>query len=268
MGEGLAVAGDPTSPFLAVLQGHLLDSIAISDDAGHVRFTPREEVMRYPGGKGGAGVYQTIINNIPPHDTYIETHLGGGNILERKRPAGRSIGIDIDREVIQVWQQLDVDGLELHCGDAVSWLEGHAFTGREFVYVDPPYVMDSRRGGKLYRHEYDDADHVRLLDVLAGLPCAVMVSGYDSPIYDSSPLATWRTIEFNAMTRGGLAIERLWMNYAEPDALHDLRYLGSNFRERERIKRKKARWQAKLAKLDPLERAAIMECLRELEAAE
>nr|AFR43996.1 Upf31.0 major outer membrane lipoprotein [uncultured bacterium] len=67
--------------------------------------------MRYPGGKGGAGVYQTIINNIPPHDTYIETHLGGGNILERKRPAARSIGIDIDREVIQAWQQLDVDGL-------------------------------------------------------------------------------------------------------------------------------------------------------------
>lgn len=128
--------------------------------------------------------------------------------------------------------------------------------------------MDSRRGGKLYRHEYDDADHVRLLDVLAGLPCAVMVSGYDSPIYDSSPLATWRTIEFNAMTRGGIAIERLWMNYPEPDALHDLRYLGNNFRERERIKRKKARWQAKLAKLDPLERAAIMECLRELEAVE
>ncbi|QSQ54810.1 DNA adenine methylase (plasmid) [Xanthomonas translucens pv. undulosa] len=223
--------------------------------------------MRYPGGKGGAGVYQTIINNIPPHDIYIESHLGGGNILERKRPAVRSIGIDIDREVIQAWQQLGLDGLELHCGDAVAWLEGHAFTGREFVYVDPPYVMDSRRSGKLYRHEYDDADHVRLLDVLAGLPCAVMVSGYDSPIYASSPLATWRTIEFNAMTRGGIAIERLWMNYAEPDALHDLRYLGNNFRERERIKRKKARWQAKLAKLDPLERAAIMECLRELEAA-
>ncbi|WP_241754008.1 hypothetical protein [Xanthomonas translucens] len=85
--------------------------------------------MRYPGGKGGAGVYQTIINNIPPHDIYIESHLGGGNILERKRPAVRSIGIDIDREVIQAWQQLGLDGLELHCGDAVAWLEGHAFTG-------------------------------------------------------------------------------------------------------------------------------------------
>lgn len=224
--------------------------------------------MRYPGGKGGAGVYQTIINNIPPHDTYIETHLGGGNILERKRPAARSVGIDLDPEVIEVWQQLDVPDLELHHGDAVAWLESHQFTGSEFVYADPPYVMDSRRGGKLYRHEYDDADHVRLLDVLAGLPCAVMVSGYSSTIYDSSPLASWRTIDFNAMTRGGIAIERLWMNYPEPAELHDLRYLGSNFRERERIKRKKARWQAKLAKLDPLERAAIMECLRELEAAE
>jgi DNA adenine methylase len=92
-----------------------------------------------------------------------------------------------------------------------------------------------------------------------------MVSGYYSSIYGRSPLASWRTIGFNAMTRGGIAIERLWMNYAVPDALHDLRYLGSNFRERERIKRKKARWQAKLAKLDPLEQAAIMECLRELE---
>lgn len=49
-----------------------------------------------------------------------------------------------------------------------------------------------------------------------------------------------------------------------PD-IDDLRFLGENFRQRERIKRKKLRWAARLAKLDPLERAAIMECLRELE---
>ena len=38
----------------------------------------------------------------------------------------------------------------------------------------------------------------------------------------------------------------------------------SEWKNGERIKRKKTRGQAKLAKLDPLERAAIMECLREL----
>jgi len=39
----------------------------------------------YPGGKGGSGVYQKIINLIPPHDVYIETHLGGGSIMRLAR---------------------------------------------------------------------------------------------------------------------------------------------------------------------------------------
>ncbi len=225
--------------------------------------------MRYPGGKGAAGVHQAIINNIPPHEVYIETHLGGGNIFERKKPAALSHGIDIDPAVIQAWRARAVPGLVLHCRDAVDFLEGYDFTGREFVYVDPPYVMDSRRNGaKLYRHEYTDDDHRRLIAALVQLPCPVMVSGYSSALYDDSPLATWRSERFNAMTRRGVATEQIWMNYEAPAALHDLRYLGENFRERERIKRKKARWTAKLAKLDPLERAAIMECLRELEAAD
>lgn len=222
--------------------------------------------MRYPGGKGAAGAHQAIINNIPPHDVYIETHLGGGNIFERKKPAAESYGIDIDPDVISKWQARDVPGLALHCLDAVDFLESHTFTGREFVYVDPPYVLGSRRrGAKLYRYEYSDDDHRRLIEALVRLPCPVMVSGYSSALYDESPLSTWRTETFNAMTRRGVAVEKLWMNYEAPAALHDLRFLGDTFRDRERIKRKKARWQAKLAKLDPLERAAIMECLRELD---
>lgn len=222
--------------------------------------------MRYPGGKGAAGVHQAIINNIPPHDVYIETHLGGGNILERKKPAMRSIGVDVDRRVIDTWTARQWDGLELHCRDAAEFLEGYAFTGREFVYVDPPYLMSTRRGGRLYRHEYDDLDHERLLCLLVELPCSVMVSGYRSALYDEK-LASWRSLEFSAMTRQGVAMECIWMSYAAPDALHDLRYLGSNFRQRERIKRKKGRWKARLARLDALERAAIMECLKELEAS-
>lgn len=31
----------------------------------------------YPGGKSGAGVYQAIINQLPPHSTYVELFLGG-----------------------------------------------------------------------------------------------------------------------------------------------------------------------------------------------
>jgi hypothetical protein len=37
---------------------------------------------------------QAIIALMPPHDTYIETHLGGEAIMKRKPPARRNIGID------------------------------------------------------------------------------------------------------------------------------------------------------------------------------
>lgn len=46
----------------------------------------------YPGGKGAC--YQRIINLIPQHETYIETHLGGGAVMKRKRPGWLNIGID------------------------------------------------------------------------------------------------------------------------------------------------------------------------------
>jgi site-specific DNA-adenine methylase len=56
--------------------------------------------VTYPGGKGGAGVYQAIINQMPPHDVYIEPFLGAGAVMRRKRPASVNLGIDIDPAVI------------------------------------------------------------------------------------------------------------------------------------------------------------------------
>ena len=50
----------------------------------------------YFGSKAGAGLCQTIIAMMPPHRTYIETHLGGGAIMQRKPAALLNIGIDLD----------------------------------------------------------------------------------------------------------------------------------------------------------------------------
>ncbi len=51
--------------------------------------------------------------------------------------------------------------------DAVDFLRGYPFNGSEFVYADPPYVRSARRSVRpIYRFEYTDDDHVRLLDVL------------------------------------------------------------------------------------------------------
>ena len=60
------------------------------------------------------------------------------------------------------------------------------------------------------------------------------------------------------MTRGGHATEWLWMNYTEPAKLHDYRYLGDDYREREKIRRQQRRWTARLARMDRLQRLALM----------
>jgi hypothetical protein len=43
--------------------------------------------MTYPGGKNGTGTFQKIINQMPPHDVYIEAFLGSGAVMRLKRPA-------------------------------------------------------------------------------------------------------------------------------------------------------------------------------------
>ncbi len=240
--------------------------------------------MTYPGGKAGAGVFQKIINEIPPHDLYIEPFLGDGAILRNLRPAARRIAIELDDVVAAAFRDEVLD-VELHCCCGIEWLKHRfdlyrlqgpppdseasaeeRFASRCFVYMDPPYLLASRRGGRIYRHELDRAQHVELLDVACRLPCMVAISGYASSLY-AEALAGWRLITFETMTRGGPAIEHLWLNYPPPAALHDYRYLGRNKREREKLKRRVVNWTEGLARLPPLERQQIESAIAEQAAS-
>lgn len=220
--------------------------------------------MTYKGGKAGSGVYQQIVNQIPPHEVYIEPFLGGGAVLLHKKPAACTIGIDSDSDVIVQWESAGYGGIVVH-GDAISYLQNWRYDQVTFVYADPPYLMETRSSKrKLYTYEFGDVDqHEELLRVLKSLPCMVAISGYWSSLYESM-LQGWRSISFNAQTRSGrTAREWLWMNYPEPVELHDYSYLGSNFREREKITRQKKRWRARLARMDQLQRYALLEAIAE-----
>lgn len=224
--------------------------------------------MTYPGGKGLS--YQKIINLIPPHRVYIETHLGAGSVMKNKLPAKKNIGIDIDPQVCQMWSTnvINVEASAAYTivnDDARARLISYQFVGDEFIYSDPPYVKSSRRSQRdLYRFEYTDQDHIKLLTLLKSLPCKIMVSGYWSDLYEKM-LAGWTVYTYQAQTRGGrMANEYLWMNYEIPNKLHDYRYLGENFRERERIKRKKQRWAKKFEGMPILERQVILSALNDI----
>jgi hypothetical protein len=229
--------------------------------------------MPYPGGKAGAGVYQRIINLFPPHRVYIEPFLGGAAIMLRKRPARLNIGIDADPAVIA---QASIAGIDegseyrFHIGDGITFLQECPFDGNELVYCDPPYMASTRRGGRrpLYRHEMmDESSHVRLLEVVRSLPCAVVVSGYWSELYADS-LAGWQVETFSAATRRGQAREYLWMNFQPGAARHEYTYLGDDFRQRERIKRKRRRWIGRLEKMETAERECLLSAIEDWRSAQ
>lgn len=225
--------------------------------------------MSYNGGKAGAGVYQQIINQIPPHRTYIEAFLGDGAIMRAKHPATNSIGIERDETVVAGrWAAHDVPCLTVICGDARSFLSSYPWQGDEFVYLDPPYLMTTRSSQRnLYGCEFaSEEEHAGLLALARSIPVPVGISGYWSELY-ARELADWRTISFQAVTRSGrLATEWLWMNYPPPLELHDYRYLGSDYRERERIKRRRERWKARLRRLPDQERHALFAAIAEVRA--
>ena len=242
-----------------------LDLLAVPCDAAG---------MTYPGGKSGSGVYQRIINLMPPHRVYIEPFFGGGAIFRLKKPSRENIGVEIDTAVLgdsagilagssatgrNRQEQRTAPSLILP-GDGIQFLRDYDFRGGELVYCDPPYLMATRSSGRLYRHEMDELQHQQLLRCIRKIPAMVMISGYWSQMY-ASALKDWNSTSFQAMTRGRLATEWLWFNFAVPTALHDYSYLGRNFRERERIKRKKARWTAKLRNMPILERQALLSAI-------
>ena len=58
----------------------------------------------YFGSKATSGLCQAIISLMPPHDTYIETHLGSGAIMRRKPAALHNIGIEIHPRVLAAFE--------------------------------------------------------------------------------------------------------------------------------------------------------------------
>lgn len=221
--------------------------------------------MRYDGGKGTC--YPQLINLMPPHRRYIETHLGGGAVMRNKRPASEQVGIDLDFAVVNTWRQRWPKLCELVHGDAVDYLQATKLDRDTMIYSDPPYHPDTRRRERVYRCDYSIRDHERLLECLSALPCKVMISGYASPLYERQ-LAGWSVHRFQARTRVDIREEWVWFNYAKPEFLHDSRHLGGNFREREVIRRRQERLRSRIGQLSIAEQMSLYCWLEEKFKAE
>jgi site-specific DNA-adenine methylase len=213
----------------------------------------------YFGGKNGNGTFQNIINIIPPHSLYIEPFGGSGAIIRKKKPSLCDILTDISQSVITDYHSSSL----YHSGvmDAFDLLQNISYVDLTdcFIYLDPPYLHSTRKQtATLYDFELTCTKHLRLLTSLNHLCCSIAISCYDCELY-SSLLSTWSKIQFNSMTRSGAVIETVYFNYPPPSFLHDYSFIGSDYTDRQRIKRLISRNSSRLLKLPPLVLNALLE---------
>lgn len=83
------------------------------------------------------------------------------------------------------------------------------------IYADPPYLLETR-GGKQYRHEMTEQDHLDLLEALKQHKGSVILSGYQSEMYDRE-LAGWSRIARKSYNQNAeQRTEVLWCNFEVP----------------------------------------------------
>lgn len=81
------------------------------------------------------------------------------------------------------------------------------------IYADPPYVLSTRKQRQYNVEMAEDAQHVELLEALLAHPGPVMLSGYDSALYNDM-LTGWTKLCHKAQSEhGGARTECLWVNY-------------------------------------------------------
>lgn len=84
------------------------------------------------------------------------------------------------------------------------------------MYLDPPYVRSTRKSGRLYKHEMDDTDQMRLLELIAQSSAKIVLSGYPSALYDRYLQGWYTDSTMSQTTSTAMAQEVIWMNFEPP----------------------------------------------------
>jgi DNA adenine methylase len=66
-------------------------------------------------------------------------------------------------------------------------------------YLDPPYHLDTRKGGRGYKVDQDGSHHEMLVETVLNCKGAVVLSGYEHEVYDALTKAGWEQIGFKTV---------------------------------------------------------------------
>lgn len=175
-------------------------------------------------------VYEESFNRIPKNSLYkavnfyIRLNMGHGfrtngekvgwknDVQGREKAYAAQDWTKIPDKIMQAAERLR--GVQIECRPAVDVIQRFNFPN-VLIYADPPYVLSTRHG-KQYQCEMDDRAQNDLLDVLLAHKGHVLLSGYDSELYNDR-LAGWHREETICYSQVcSKKREVLWMNF-EPE---------------------------------------------------
>lgn len=106
-------------------------------------------------------------------------------------------------------------GVQIEHMDAINLIRRFNYPN-VLIYADPPYLLSTRHG-KQYKCEMTATDHARLLETLKAHKGPVLLSGYDSALYNDA-LRDWEREEIDTMAQTATKRrEVLWMNFTPPE---------------------------------------------------
>lgn len=176
-------------------------------------------------------VYEKSYTDIPADDFekavqfYIRLNMGHGfrttgekvgwknDVQGREKAYAAQDWVNLPDKILQAAERLR--GVQIENKPAIELIE--RFNHPEvFIYCDPPYVLCTRHG-KQYRCEMTDDAQEELLDILMRHKGPVIISGYDSELYQRK-IGDWYREEAIAYSQVcSKKKEVVWMNYELPN---------------------------------------------------
>ena len=175
-------------------------------------------------------VYEKAFDRIPQNSLYkavnfyIRCQMGHGfrtngekvgwknDVQGRERAYAARDWAELPERIAQAAERLRE--VQIECRPAVELIQRFNYNN-VLIYADPPYMLETRHG-KQYREEMDDKAHKELLEVLKAHKGPVLISGYDSKLYDDM-LQGWHREETTCYSQACSKKRAvLWLNF-EPD---------------------------------------------------
>ena len=172
-------------------------------------------------------VYERSYEEIPEDkfeaalNFYIRLNMGHGfrtsgervgwknDVQGRERSYASQDWCNLPEKILQAAERLR--GVQIENRPAVKLIERFNYEN-VLIYCDPPYMLETRHG-KQYRCEMDAEDHKKLLEVLLRHKGPVLISGYDTELYQDM-LCKWERRENVSYSQVcSKKKEVLWMNF-------------------------------------------------------